>query len=213
LKGKKLKLEDINQEFQEEIRNSAEKLYFYLSDYIDDKIVESKNKFQEIIEGETRCDELKENYIRLLFKERRALPFLVEDRYTIIILFDKIMNKLELIARYMQINPFKLDLEIKEDMKEYIKLYYNTVIQLLNLSLLMEKNFRGAYEITFEIERLRLEAHNLKFKILESIFKKTDEPLKVNLTWKLISLIYDVISYAEEISDFLRGLIMKYPRR
>ena len=58
MKGNKLKLEDINQEFQEEIRNSAEKLYFYLSDYIEEKIIESKKKFQE---------EIKESGLRIKF--------------------------------------------------------------------------------------------------------------------------------------------------
>jgi hypothetical protein len=111
------------------------------------------------------------------------------------------------------VNPFKIYPEIKEDLKEYIKLYYNSVNQLLNLTILMETSFKGAYEITFDIERLRMEAHNLKFKMLEIVFKNIDEPIRVNLLWKVISLIYDVISWAEETSDFLRGLIIKYPSR
>jgi hypothetical protein len=75
----------------------------------------------------------------------------------------------------------------------------------------METSFSGANEITYDIEQLRRNAHDLKFKMLDTIFSKKDEPLRVNLTWKIISLLYDIISAAEEISDFLRELIIKYP--
>ncbi len=213
LKAKKSNLEQINEQFQEEIRNGAERFFFYLNDFIDDKLDAAKQKFEEMIVCEEKCDSLKDKYIQILFKEKRALPFLVEDRHNLITSLDKIVNKYEYLSRYLQIFPFKIYPEIREDLKEYNKLNFETINQLLNCTLLMESNFSGAYEITFEIERLRKEAHNLKFKILGSIFKKADEPLRVNLTWKIISLIYDIISWAEQISDYLRGLIIKYPRR
>ena len=126
LKKRKTELDELNQQFQEEIRKAAEKLFFYLTDFIEDRLDQAKLKFQEIVDYEDKCDDLKERYIRLLFKEKRALPFLVEDRYKIIITLDKIVNKSELIARYLQVNPFKIYPEIKEDLKEYIKLYFNT---------------------------------------------------------------------------------------
>lgn len=213
LRSKKSDLEQLNEEFQEEIRNGVEKLFFYLIDFIDDKIDKADKKFQEIVVCEEKCDTLKERYIQTLFKDKRALPFLVEDRYKIVTSLDKILNKSEYLSRYLQIYPFKIYPEIREDLKLYNKLSFDIVNQLLNCSLLMESSFSGAYEITFEIEKLRKQAHNLKFKLLGIIFKKTDEPLRVNLTWKIVSLIYDIISWSEEISDFLRGLIIKYPSR
>ena len=213
LKTKKLNLEQINEQFQEEIRSGAERFFFYLNDFIDDKLDAAKQKFEEMIVCEEKCDNLKDKYIQLLFKEKRALPFLVEDRHNIITSLDKILNKYEYLSRYLQIFPFKIYPDIREDLKEYNKLNFETINQLLNCTLLMESNFSGAYEITFEIEKLRKEAHNLKFKILGTIFKKNDEPLRVNLTWKIISLIYDIIAWAEQISDYLRGLIIKYPSR
>ena len=73
--------------------------------------------------------------------------------------------------------------------------------------------FVGAFGLTFEIEKSKREAHDLKFKMLDTIFQKSKQPLRVNLTWKIITLIYDAISAAEEISDFLRGLVIKYPSR
>ena len=213
LKTKKSNLEQINEEFQEEIRRGAERLFFYLNDFIDNKLEAANQKFQEIVVCEEKCDTLKEKYIELLFKDKRALPFLVEDRYNIVTSLDKIVNKSEYLSRYLQVIPFKIYPEIREDLKDYNKLSFDTVNQLLNCTILMESSFSGAYEITFEIERLRKEAHNLKFKILGVIFKKTEEPLRVNLTWKIVSLMYDIIAWSEQISDYLRGLIIKYPNR
>lgn len=215
MRKKKNVIDEINKEFQEEIRNAAERLYNYMTDFIDNRLENVDDRFQEIIVCEKSCDRLKEKYIEVLFKDKRALPFLVEDRYKIITSLDKIVNQSEFIARFIQALPpeFEIFKDIKEGMHELNKLFLEIVNQLLNCTLLMEISFSGAYEITFEIEKWRRQAHNLKFNLLEKIFQKTDEPLRVSLTWKLISLIYDIISWTEEISDYLRGLIIKYPSR
>jgi len=215
LRKKKQNIDAINKQFQEEIRNGAESLYNYMADFIDNRLDKIDEKFHEIIMQEKHCDRIKENYIEVLFKDKRALPFLVEDRYKIITSLDKILNMSEFIARYIQVLPpqFKFFEEIREDMHKLNKLCLETVNQLLNCTLLMETSFSGAYEITFEIEKWRRQAHDLKFNLLYTIFQKTEDPLRVNLTWKIISLIYDIISWAEEISDYLRGLIIKYPSR
>jgi predicted phosphate transport protein (TIGR00153 family) len=213
LRKKKSDLDDLNTEFQEEIRNGAEKLFFYMSDFIDNKFdeTEADEKFQEIILCEKKCDRLKEKYLELLFKEKRALPFLLQDRYKILIPLDKIVNRFEYLSRYVQVYPFEIYPELRKSLNKLNEYTFEIMNQLLNCTLLMETSFSGANEITYDIEQLRRNAHDLKFKMLDTIFSKKDEPLRVNLTWKIISLLYDIISAAEEISDFLRELIIKYP--
>ena len=211
---KKVDIQELNEEFQEEIRLGAEKLYDYLFDFIENDLQKIDDHFQEIIECEKKCDRLKENYIKVLFEDKRALPFLIEDRYKLVIYLDKILNKYEILARYIQVYPFKIYEDIQALMKEFIQLNLESINQLLNCTLLMETDFNAAYELTFEVEKHKRDAFDLKFKILDIIFQKKEEKiLKVNLTWKLVSLIYDAISWAEEISDFLRGLIIKYPNK
>jgi len=213
MKRKKNELSEINEQFQEEIRNGAEKLFNYMSDFIDNRIEKVDEKFQEIILHEKKCDRLKEKYIEELYKDKRALPFLVEDRYKIITSLDDVVDRSEFIARYMQVLPenFEFFKDIREDMNQLNKLYLETINQLLNCTLLMETNFNAAYDLTFEVEKWKRQAYNLKFKLLGVVFQKTDEPLRVNLTWKVIGLIYEAISYSEEVSDYLRGLVIKYP--
>ncbi len=211
LKKERENISQINKEFQEEIRNGAERLFNYMSDFIENRLDKVGEKFQEIILCEKHCDRIKEKYIEVLFKDKRALPFLIEDRYKIITSLDNIMDMSEIIARYIQVFPFEFYEDIRDEMNQLNKLYLETVNQLLNCTLLMETSFSGAYEITFEVEKWKRQAFDLKFKILHIIFQKKDEPLRISLTWKIVTLIFDVISGAEEISDFLRGLIIKYP--
>ena len=213
MKRKKSELIEINEQFQEEIRNGAEKLFNYMSDFIDNRLENVDEKFQEIILSEKKCDRFKEKYIEVLFKDKRALPFLVEDRYKIINSLDDIADKSEFIAMFMQVLPenFEFFKDIRENMQQLNKYYLETINQLLNCTLLMETSFNAAYDLTFEVEKWKRKAYNLKFKLLDVVFQKTDKPLIVNLTWKVISLIYEVISYCEEISDYLRGLVIKYP--
>ncbi|MFX0138689.1 MAG: DUF47 family protein [Candidatus Hodarchaeota archaeon] len=211
LKKKKEDISQINLEFQEEIRTGAEKLFNYMSDFIENRLDKVDERFQEIIMCEKKCDRIKEKYIEVLFKDKRALPFLIEDRYKIINYLDNIMDMSETVARYMQVFPFEFYEDIRDEMNQLNKLYLEIVNQLLNCTLLMETSFSGAYEITFEIEKWKRQAFNLKFEILDIIFRKKDEALRISLTWKIVTLIFDIISWAEEISDFLRGLIIKYP--
>ena len=84
MRKKKQDIDAINKEFQEEIRNGAERLYNYMTDFIDNRLDNIDEKFHKIIMQEKLCDRIKESYIEGLFKDKRALPFLVEDRYKII---------------------------------------------------------------------------------------------------------------------------------
>ena len=116
MKKRKQNIDEINQEFQEEIRTGAEKLFNYMSDYIENRLDKVDEKFQEIIMCEKRCDRIKEKYIEVLFKDKRALPFLIEDRFKIITSLDKILNMSETIARYMQVFPFEIYEDIRDEM-------------------------------------------------------------------------------------------------
>jgi uncharacterized protein Yka (UPF0111/DUF47 family) len=85
--------------------------------------------------------------------------------------------------------------------------------ELIETLELMETDFDAAYEKTFEIEATRREARKIKFELLEVLYKKTDNAIKIYLTSKLITYLYDIISHVEDIADYLRGLIIKYPSR
>lgn len=212
MKDKKSKLDDINKKFLAETLNGAKILHFFIHELMKGKLV--RDELNGVIQSEKRCDRLKEEYITILFKDKRALPFLVEDRYKIISMLDKINGKGESIARFLRVYPYN---EVYQDILEKFKALcdscLHSVEELVNCTTLIETDFNGAYKKTFEIETLRRNSRKIKFKLLDIVYKKKDDLMKVYLTSKLITYIYEVISWAEEISDYLRSLIIKYPSR
>ena len=211
LKEKKNELDEINKEFLAETLNGSALLHEALSTFTKDKL--KKESLEGVIQTEKKCDEIKDNYVQVLFKDKRALPFLVEDRYNILMMIDTVNDKMEFFARFLQVYPFKLYKEIKNEFEKLYSACGQAVEDLVNCALLIETDFDGAYKITFEIEEKKREARAAKFNLLGKLYKMDDNPTKVYLTSKLVTYIYDIVSWVEETSDYLRGLIIKYPSK
>lgn len=211
LKEKKNELTEVNKEFLTETLNGIETLHNAFMQFIEDSL--NKTDLEKVIKTEQKCDRLKEKYVQILFKDKRALPFLVEDRYNILLKLDQVNDKAEFFARFLEVYPFSLYEDVKEKFINLCNFCYETVKELINCATLIETDFDEAYKITFEIEAIRRKARKEKFELLDILFKKKEEPLKVYLTSKLVTYVYDIAQWAEETSDYLRGLIIKYPTR
>ena len=222
MKLKKLKLK-LKKDKRSELLNAATKFYMEvlegslllhecINDLVSGKI--DKKKLDNVIECEHKADLAKENYINVLYRDKRALPFLIEDRYRIIKYLDIVSDNSEELARGLKVYPFKLLDDIKENMKIINDLYQETIDTLVDMVNLMETDFKSAYEKSFHIETLKRNAREAKYNILGTLYKKTEEKsLRVYLTSKICIKIFDMIVRAEEISDFLRSLIVKYPSK
>ena len=211
LKPKKNPLDEINKEFLAETLNAAKIIHERISDLIDGKL--EKTDLKGVILCERTCDKLKEKYIEILFKNKKALPFLVEDRYKIVVMIDKMTGKNEFVARYIRAFPFDIYDDVKDQVRLLCELYFSGIEGLIDCATLMETDFNAAYKKTFEIESNRRDAKKMKFRILDKLYQKKDNFLQVYLTSKLVSYIYEVLNSAEEISDYLRGLVIKYPSK
>lgn len=204
-------IDEISKEYNNEVLRGATLLHTQIQSFIDHKL--DKDQLDQVIQAEKHCDRLKDKYIQVLFQNKRALPFLVEDRYKIITLVDETLGKIEFLARFLKIFPFELYDDINDDFSRMCDICKNLVEKLIDTLNLMEKNFDEAYKGTFEIESTRREARKIRFNLLEIVYKKEDNPTKVYLTSLLINNLYEIISFVEDIADYLRGLIIKYPAR
>jgi predicted phosphate transport protein (TIGR00153 family) len=212
MKKEELKsIDQISKEYNEEVLRGATLLHELMKDFIGHEL--NKEELDGVIEAEKNCDRIKDRYIQVLFQDKRALPFLVEDRYKIITLVDEALGKTEFLARFLQIFPFDLYDDISEDFGRMCDICLTVMQMLIETLHLMETNFDEAYEGTFEIESIRREARTIRFNLLEIVYKKTDNPTRVYLTSLLINNLYEIISFIEDIADYLRGLIIKYPAR
>ncbi|MFX0031329.1 MAG: DUF47 family protein [Candidatus Hodarchaeota archaeon] len=210
-KEKKNELLEINKEFLEETLNAAEILHTLIENFLENKL--KPEDLEDVIQSEKKCDRIKERYVQVLFKDKRALPFLLEDRYNILMMIDQINDKTEFFARFLQVYPFKIYEDIKELFRSLCNFSYETVKELINCATFIETDFEEAYRGTFKVESIRRDARKVKFELLDVLFKKKDDPTKVYLTSKLVTYLYDIASWAEETSDYLRGLIIKYPSK
>ncbi len=204
-------IDEIFKEYTDELMEGATLLHTLIEDFVNQKL--DKERLEGVIQSEKKCDRIKDRYIQVLFQNKRALPFLIEDRYKIITFVDEALGKIEFLARFMRIFPFELYDDISDDFKRMCDICYTMMKKLTETLILMETSFDGAYDNTFEIESIRREARTLKFNLLEIVYKKTDNPTKVYLSSKLINNLYEIISFVEDIADYLRGLIIKYPTR
>ena len=209
---KRNQLLDAARDFNREVLNGSLMLHDCINDLVNGKII--KKKLDKVIECEHNADLAKENYINILYKDQRSLPFLVDDRYRLIKYLDIVSDYSEELARGLKIYPFKLFDDIKADVIIINDLYQETIDTLVDMVNLMETDFKTAYQRSFHIETLKRSAREVKYKILGLIYKKPEEKsLRVYLTSKIFIKIFDMIERAEEISDFLRSLIVKYPSK
>ncbi|MFX1320107.1 MAG: DUF47 family protein [Promethearchaeota archaeon] len=212
IKNKRTELLNVAKDFYSEVLKGSAMLHECINDLIDGKI--NKNKLEEVIQCEHKADKAKENYINILYKEKRSLPFLIEDRYRLIKYLDVVSDNSEDLARSLKVYPFELFNDIKADMKIINDLYKETIESLVKMVNLMETDFKTAYQKSFHIETLKRSAREAKYKILGLMYQKPKEKsLRVYLTSKICIKVYDMIVRAEEISDFLRSLIVKYPSK
>jgi predicted phosphate transport protein (TIGR00153 family) len=211
LKEKKNELDEINKEFLAETLNGSALLHEALSTFTNDKLKEES--LDGVIQAEKKCDEIKDKYTQVLFRDKRALPFLVEDRYNILMMLDAVNDKMEFFSRFLQVYPFKLYKEIKDEFKILYSACSQAVEELVNCAILIETDFDGAYKKTYEIEEKKREARTAKFSLLGKLYKMKDDPTKIYLTSKLVTYLYDIVAWVEETSDYLRGLIIRYPSR
>ncbi len=198
--------------FNREVLNGSLLLHDCINDLVNGKL--DKKKLDKVVQCEHNADRAKENYIDLLYKDQRALPFLIGDRYRLIKYLDIVSDNSEELAMGLKVYPFELFDDIKAEIKTINDLYQETIDTLVDMVNLMETDFKTAYQKSFHIETLKRSARGAKYKILEVIYKKPEEKsLRVYLTSKICIKIFDMIVRAEEISDFLRSLIVKYPSK
>jgi len=211
-KDKRSKLLEAKNEFHAQVLKGSDLLHEYINDLIEGK--QKKSKLEEVIQCEHSGDVAKENYINILYMDKRSLPFLVEDRYRLIKYLDIVSDKSEELARGLLVFPFDLYDDIKEEMKKLNDLYEEAVKLLIEMINLMETDFKTAYQKSFYVETLKRRGRDSKFKILDVIYKKSeDKSLQIYLISKICIKLFDMIERAEEISDFLRSLIVKYPTK
>ena len=130
--------------FNGEVLNGSLLLHDCINDLVNGKL--DKKKLDKVMECEHNADRAKEDYINLLYKDQRALPFLVEDRYRLIKYLDIVSDSSEELAMGLKVYPFELFDDIKED---YIDIPWSNIIGMRDI--LIHQYFGVDLELTWRV--------------------------------------------------------------
>ena len=123
-------LDEINKDYLLEAKCAIELLFEEISDLCKGQLKDED--LEKVITCEQKCDRLKEKYIEILFKNKRGLPFLIEDRYHIINTIDKkIVGRCEFVARFLQIFPFDIYKDIIDEVTTLNQQFLNISEELI----------------------------------------------------------------------------------
>lgn len=167
-----------------------------------------------IIAGEKRVDRLREKHVQELFTKKRFLPsFQKADSMKIVSLLDDVTDRIELVARHVDIFAparAKIPDALQEGVKTCAKLTTDVVVALAEAVRLVHVDFTRAMGACDAVQDKRRIARDTQWTLLKNLVASG---IDVRLTFwlhNLVRLVVDIADKAEELSDEIHGLAIKY---
>ena len=190
------------------LQSASAKLHVCADDWADGKTKNLDDLESEIIKLEREADEVKDELFEKIFSKRAYLPQQTQERHELVVHMDSVIDAAEEAVRMMLIGRnYKPPPEIHKIAEKGWK-----CTDLLQDALkYLFKDFKKAAEYTLKLDRIREEARDLQFALLEKLFNEEDfSPKEVSLFRAISERILRVPIRAEETGDFIRTLAVKY---
>ena len=167
----------------------------------------------ELIETEAEADRVKEHLLELLFRGT-FLPLTAEDRLNLVIMNDNVADAAEKTARVLKAY-FPALRRIDKDMKYQIWQLSRKMTELAehlaNSLELLADDFEGAFKEAKMVETMRRDIRHKGFDLIEQLFKEEKNDISIALLTKEIILnLVNVANVAEDTSDFVTAIVIKY---
>ncbi len=196
-------------EFLDKVVFSVECLQRCLQSYIENEKTKFSGAVEQTSKAETDADELRRQIELNLFKYD-ILPYSRGDKVTLLETVDDIADKAEIVAKLLGIYKPKIPKQAAPLFLELAAKTHQTVLMLRDSILALEKNLESAKEKADQTEKLREEARAIEFTLLEKIFSSKEKDLTKITLRDLIALTASIADKAEEASDFVAMLSVKY---
>jgi len=207
----KRKIEDVMKEFNGLLVKSITTFNDAINVLCDNKHKEYNEKVKEIIAIEQNADRLKEELIEKFIK-RESMAFSRDDRINLIEEIDITLDNIEYCARTIQTHTTIIEdySPVASHFKKYTKDLTEMIKTLSSAIDMAEEDLLKTIEGTKLVEELRRQARNQSFQIMTDIIKgKFDNPQKMLLYTETEYLLH-ILDRAEETSDYLRRMAIKY---
>ncbi|MFQ5831581.1 MAG: DUF47 domain-containing protein [Candidatus Thorarchaeota archaeon] len=190
------------------LQSASAKLNVCADDWDEGKTKNLDDLESEIISLEREADVVKDELFEKIFSKRAYLPQQTQERHELVIHMDSVIDAAEEAVRMMLIGrkyePPKEIHEIAEKGWICTDLLQDAVKYLFT-------DFKKSVEYTIKLDRVREEARDLQFALLERLFNdERFSPKEVSLFRAISERILRVAIRAEETGDFIRTLAVKY---
>jgi predicted phosphate transport protein (TIGR00153 family) len=191
------------------LQSASAKLNVSADDWGVGKTKHLKDLQKEIIALEREADEIKDELFAKIFSKRAYLPQQTQDRHQLVIHMDNVIDAAEEAVRMMLVgrkydNPPREIHEIAEKGWICTDLLQDAIKYLFT-------DFEKSVEFTYKIDKVREEARDLQFDLLERLFNEERfKPKEVSLFRAISERILRVALRSEETGDFIRTLAVRH---
>lgn len=195
-------------EISKGLQSSSAKLCVGAKEWVDGNIKVLEEIKDEVIELERKMDMKKEELIENVLAKHAYLPQHTQERHKLIRLMDSVIDTSEHAVRVMWIGR---NMKPPEDLEELSKLVWKCTDLLQDAVKYLYSDFEKCVEYTRKVDKVREEARDLQFKIIEELYAKSKYSAhEVHLFSEVSHWIVKVAVQAEDTGDFLRELAVKY---
>lgn len=163
---------------------------------------------EEIIELERKMDEIGEDIVENILTKSAFLPQAALERHTLVKALDDVVDAAENAIRVMAMGKaMKPPNEIREIGK---KVWICTDL-LQDAIKYLYTDFKSAIEMSRKLDNEREETRNIQFALLGKLLSSPDyRPNEIIFFKSLSERMVDVAQKAEDASDYIRELAVKY---
>lgn len=195
-------------EISKGLQSASAKLCVGAKEWVEGNIKVLEEIKNEIIHLERKMDEKKEELIENVLAKHAYLPQHTQERHKLIRLMDSVIDTSEHAVRVMWIGR---KMKPPKDIENLGKLCWKCTDFLQDAVKYLYSDFEQCVKYTREVDRLREEARDLQFKILEDLYMESKYPdHEIHLFGEVSHWMVKVAVQAEDTGDFLRELAVKY---
>jgi predicted phosphate transport protein (TIGR00153 family) len=190
------------------LQSASAKLHVCADDWDDGKTKNLDDLESEIISLEREADKVKEDLYERIFSKRAYLPQQTQERYLLVQRMDSVVDASEDAVRMILVGR---KYKPPEEIKEIAERGWICTDLLQDAVKYLFTDFEKSVEYTLKIDRVREEARDLNFKLLEKLFNEEKYSAKeVSLFRAIAERILQVAIRSEDTGDFIRTLAVKY---
>ena len=195
-------------EISKGLQSSSAKLCIGAKEWVDGNVKVLEEIKDEVIEIERNMDAKKEELIENVLAKHAYLPQHTLERHKLIRLMDSVIDTSEHAVRVMWIGR---KMKPPKDLEDLAKLVWKCTDLLQDAVKYLYSDFEKCVELTRKVDKVREEARDLQFKILEELYMESKYPQReIHLFSEVSHWIVKVAVQAEDTGDFLRELAVKY---